>query len=670
MKRIKSDKNILKHYALGILLFLLSFNVFADGSAQIEQQGKPVKILINGGGSKFGGYMAAANEKINFYITNPSNESVYIGFGATFSGGTSTAIDAYYRIKNPSGTVVSGPELIKPSINSLGQASAGPFAGGGYAPIIFNPTDTGVYSLEINEKAGSVFSSQAILLNYLDITVADKGSKVVKPGRVFSKSWVLSTLNEATEVFSKFIVSPSLGTLYEIDLNGMRGAMINVFVNTTGPRATGKLSTDQLSIKKFAGYNASLNEVRYNLYLTSPDYLQGSFQNVVFSEKLRVDGCPFLKYTFTVRSSSPCFAEVFLDINGTAGFQERSSDLKYIVPLKDGSNGVKWDGIDGLEKDVSAGSNVKVQIRPIYGFANLPLFNIQSNPDGIIIKSLKTAVPTHKIYWDDELLYRSYQEFNKSVVIKNYEGCTGTSCHSWGDLIQDASGTKIPIGKDAVLNTWWYASGEGLEADFVLERLCIPQVVDDQDETKANTALRNTKLFVNDNYYSPHQIISANGTTEMGGNYVLDSLGFVYNPKTNFSGVDRFKYSVCLIEKPTLCATGLVTINVLPGPIVVTPKELLPEITIPSGFSPNDDGVNDYLRIKNIELYTDNKVKIYSRWGDLVYEGAGYDNENVKWVGTSSRTGLPGKLPAGTYYYVIDKGDGSDPMKSFIVLFR
>jgi gliding motility-associated-like protein len=77
-----------------------------------------------------------------------------------------------------------------------------------------------------------------------------------------------------------------------------------------------------------------------------------------------------------------------------------------------------------------------------------------------------------------------------------------------------------------------------------------------------------------------------------------------------------------------------------------------PPIIIPNGFSPNGDSKNDQWIITGIESYPNAIVKIFNRWGSIVYE---YPNGyHEPWKGMS-RTGLD--LPSATYYYVIEVKD-------------
>lgn len=70
--------------------------------------------------------------------------------------------------------------------------------------------------------------------------------------------------------------------------------------------------------------------------------------------------------------------------------------------------------------------------------------------------------------------------------------------------------------------------------------------------------------------------------------------------------------------------------------------------------TPNEDGLNDVFRIEGIELFQNN-LKIYNRWGRLVYDINNYQND---WDGISNQSGIFGdrndKLPTGTYFYVLN----------------
>ena len=80
-------------------------------------------------------------------------------------------------------------------------------------------------------------------------------------------------------------------------------------------------------------------------------------------------------------------------------------------------------------------------------------------------------------------------------------------------------------------------------------------------------------------------------------------------------------------------------------------------------FSPNGDGINDYLRINCIEDYPNNTLTIFNRLGSEVYSVVNYDN---KWDGTWKK----GALPNGTYFYVLDLADGSEVKRGWIQIIR
>ena len=75
---------------------------------------------------------------------------------------------------------------------------------------------------------------------------------------------------------------------------------------------------------------------------------------------------------------------------------------------------------------------------------------------------------------------------------------------------------------------------------------------------------------------------------------------------------------------------------------------VITEIEVFNAISPNGDDKNQFLEIAG--LSTPNKVEIYNRWGDLVYETNDYDNNTNRFEGDSDRGN---ELPSGTYYYKI-----------------
>jgi gliding motility-associated-like protein len=134
-----------------------------------------------------------------------------------------------------------------------------------------------------------------------------------------------------------------------------------------------------------------------------------------------------------------------------------------------------------------------------------------------------------------------------------------------------------------------------------------------------------------------------NGTVESVTILSLPSRG-VANVNVDFSidyeaidevpYIDSFTYVIC---NASLCDTATVIVNgECSGPIKVN-----------TGFSPNGDNMNDTWIIDGIENYPDNKVMVFNRWGNLVYEKAGYLND---WDGTWRGD----NLPDGTYFYYVE----------------
>ena len=81
-----------------------------------------------------------------------------------------------------------------------------------------------------------------------------------------------------------------------------------------------------------------------------------------------------------------------------------------------------------------------------------------------------------------------------------------------------------------------------------------------------------------------------------------------------------------------------------------------------NAISTDEGSQNNGFIIKNIDLYPNNNLKIFNRYGVLVYEKDGYTNTDpFKGISTGRATvNKEGKLPQGTYYYVLEYTDGQN----------
>jgi gliding motility-associated-like protein len=161
-------------------------------------------------------------------------------------------------------------------------------------------------------------------------------------------------------------------------------------------------------------------------------------------------------------------------------------------------------------------------------------------------------------------------------------------------------------------------------------------------------------LTANDSDANPLDSLFVTIITQPSNGIVLLSGGITtYTPTSTFFGTDMFCYELCDNGVPVYCDTACVTFTVQPPTV----------LNVPNGFSPNGDGVNDLLVVYAIQLYPANNLMVFNRWGSLVFEADGYNND---WDGTFN--GNP--VPDGTYFYRLDPGDGSAMLTGSILVYR
>ena len=178
-------------------------------------------------------------------------------------------------------------------------------------------------------------------------------------------------------------------------------------------------------------------------------------------------------------------------------------------------------------------------------------------------------------------------------------------------------------------------------------------------------------LVSNTSYNGNSNIVLTSASSKLGS-YAKDTVRFVMNfiPKgfagqlSNVADISaNARYGFVSIKSSSstkaLETTKLPTYYTIPQ---------LP-ISIPEGFSPNHDGVNDrFVIIKPYGTVID--LSIFNRWGNVVYTNSNYNND---WDGKGTDTYFGKDLLDGGYYYSINAKDikgATQVFKGFIIIQR
>lgn len=132
------------------------------------------------------------------------------------------------------------------------------------------------------------------------------------------------------------------------------------------------------------------------------------------------------------------------------------------------------------------------------------------------------------------------------------------------------------------------------------------------------------------------------------------------NPVLIFAApLNAGNYSLLVTLNGCVSSASITTVSVLGCSEII--------FHIPEGFSPNGDAINDFFVITGIDYYPSNSFSIFNRWGNKVFDASPYQNSWDGKATTGMRIGGD-ELPVGTYFYVLDLGDGSKVYKGTIYL--
>ncbi len=147
------------------------------------------------------------------------------------------------------------------------------------------------------------------------------------------------------------------------------------------------------------------------------------------------------------------------------------------------------------------------------------------------------------------------------------------------------------------------------------------------------------------------------GNPDVGGVWVpaLTSGTGIFNPAVDAFGVYTYMFNDGCSDTAT---------------VTVVEDSCIEELVIPDGFSPNQDGINDYFEILNLRtLYPNYKIEIYNRYGNILFSGNALKPD---WDGTTSKSLFgDGIVPVGVYFFIIEFNDGQrEPLQGRLYLSR
>ncbi|MCK5700275.1 MAG: HYR domain-containing protein, partial [Cyclobacteriaceae bacterium] len=223
-------------------------------------------------------------------------------------------------------------------------------------------------------------------------------------------------------------------------------------------------------------------------------------------------------------------------------------------------------------------------------------------------------------------------------------------------------GDVFDFGITTVVYTATDQSGNIAHCSFdILSRLNTPPLADDM----LLKAAAGQSIIINGNVIDPEgdqvflELITNNANNSYLSNIDKENLQFIYTSFIDFYGVDTLY--VILVDNGIPAKSTLTK--------VIIEVERVANIKIAGAITPDGDMMNDTWFIKDIDHFMENSVNIFDRWGGLLYQTTGYNNTSVVWDGTSNRS-QDKRIPTGTYFYVIDLGNGSKKLTGAVELIR
>lgn len=399
------------------------------------------------------------------------------------------------------------------------------------------------------------------------------------------------------------------------------------------------------AVSNTATVNITINAVN-DVPIANPDFATTLEEEAVFipvlSNDTDVDNA--LVATSLVVASGPS--------NGSA-IVESSTGMIIYTPKKDFTG---TDSFTYTVKDTGGGTSVPAIV-------TITVYPINDAP--VAVDDAASTLQNTMV--DINILLNDFDVDNNivpsSVIITSYPQ-HGTVSYNVSTGVASFTPETDFLGNDSF--TYTIQDPDGLTSPAATVSIVVlppnkaPHAVDDGPITHALLLPLTIDVLANDydedNDHDELSIVSVSNPS-VGSVSIVDGK-IVYQPEGTISGTVTFTYS---IQDPEgLTDEAVVTIEYVYNPL-----------TVSEGYSPNNDSNNDTWYILSIENYPNNSVKVFDRWGLMVYQKQHYENSNAPWDGRGNTGQQSGKLlDQGTYYYMLETGSELRMLSGYVVIVR
>lgn len=249
------------------------------------------------------------------------------------------------------------------------------------------------------------------------------------------------------------------------------------------------------------------------------------------------------------------------------------------------------------------------------------------------------------------------QSGSYSVIVKDANGCSDTATLSISFIEFKAEmigGSTVCHGSNVILK----ASGGDVYAwstnEFTPQITVAPLVSTNYSVTIYKGACHETfTIPVNVAALPPHKMNDTIYVFPGEPAFVSGPAGFdVYKWFPDDNLTSNASSSTSFIGSSSEDITLVATNNKVGCSITHTTHFRILDLTIPEGFSPNGDGINDFFEIPEIYNFKNVSLKVWNRWGDIVFQSDFYRND---WDGSCKGPLCAGSgiVNDGTYYYIL-----------------